>query len=192
MIQSPRSSLIGNWLVSEYIYNPDHTFAGINHQRRMLEKLENGNIRVTQICTPESALDLHPMGAFRGEWVFDLRVDGDTRHYLGPDVIGIGQMIEDGIMTGKGRWPRFGYDFTSFSILVTPDCQLTGGQFLDGEALVANIVGVAVAENEIGQFPQFHDLDWVSEIVSQLSIPTKEILMSLRMQFNQLIINHVH
>lgn len=180
------SSFVGSWLVSEYIYNPDDTFAGINHQRRQVEMLDNGYLRVTQLCTPEPALASHPMDAFRGEWVFDLQVDGATRHYLGPDVVGTGHMIEDGMMTGRGRWPRFGYDFTSFSILVTPDCQLTGGQFLDGETLIANIVGIAVTEDESGHYPQIQDRDWVSQIATQMHPLTKERLWDLRAQFQAL------
>jgi hypothetical protein len=178
----PAPSFLGSWLVSEYIYNPDNTFAGINHQRRMLHQ-HDGLIRVTQICDPEPALDAHPMGAFRGEWVFDLRVDGLTRHYLGPDVVGAGQMIADGVMMGQGRWPRFGYDFNSFSILVTPAYQFTGGQFLDGERLVANIVGLAVPEEINGQFPQFVKLDRVSNVAAKLLTSKKEFLLELREHF---------
>ncbi|NUM45586.1 MAG: hypothetical protein HUU38_12850 [Anaerolineales bacterium] len=179
----PAPSFLGSWLVSEYIYNPDNTFAGINHQRRMLHQ-HDGLIRVTQICDPEPALDTHPMAAFRGEWVFDLRVDGLTRHYLGPDVVGAGQMIADGVMMGQGRWPRFGYDFTSFSILVTPAYQFTGGQFLDGERLVANIVGLAVPETEKPEYPHFTNPLWAAKMANTLQNPTAESLLQLQAQLN--------
>ncbi|HNB51827.1 MAG TPA: hypothetical protein PK530_07785 [Anaerolineales bacterium] len=181
----PAPSFLGSWLVSEYIYNPDSSFAGINYQRRMLHQLENGLIRVTQICAPEPVLDAHPMGAFRGEWVFDLRVDGNTRHYLGPDVVGAGQMLAEGVMKGQGRWPRFGYDFTSFSILVNPNYQFTGGQFLDGERMVANLIGLAVPETEKREYPHFSTPQWPAAMAATLQKPTAERLLDLQTQLQR-------
>ena len=42
---------LGAWLVSEYVYNPDGSFAGIVRQRRELLGLANGRIRVTALPT---------------------------------------------------------------------------------------------------------------------------------------------
>jgi hypothetical protein len=137
----------GAWLVTEYVYNPDGTFAGIVKQRRIVEAIDDGRLRVTQFCEPSDELADHAMGAFAGEWVFDLEVDGAHRHYLGPDVVGLGTEWQAGAMTGSGLWPRFGHEFTSYGVLVAPDRQLTGGFFSKAGRSVADIVGVAVPES---------------------------------------------
>ncbi len=137
----------GAWLVTEYVFNPDGSFAGNLHQRRTLAATEGGTgIRVTQVCEPDTALDGHAMAGFAGEWVFDMEVHGDHRHYLGPDVVGRGTLWAEGAMTGSGVWPRFGYEFRSYSVLVNPRRQLTGGTFSLAGRSVADIVGVAVPE----------------------------------------------
>lgn len=136
----------GAWLVSEYVFNPDGTFAGIVKQRRYVELLDEGRFRVLQICEPGPELSSHPMGGFKGEWVFDMEVEGDDRHYLGPDVVGMGTQWRPGAMTGAGVWPRFGHEFSSYGVLVTPERQLTGGFFSLAGRSVADIVGVAVPE----------------------------------------------
>ena len=87
------------------------------------------------------------MAAFAGEWVFDLEVIGAERRYLGPDVVGTGTEWQPGAMTGQGVWPRFGYEFESYSVLVAPDRQLTGGFFSLAGRSVADIIGVAVPES---------------------------------------------
>ncbi|MEJ5224789.1 MAG: hypothetical protein WHV44_10075, partial [Anaerolineales bacterium] len=149
-------SFLGAWLVSEYVYNPDGSFAGINRQRRELHTLHDGRIRVTQTCDPAPELESHPLGRFRGEWVFDLETDGRARRYHGPDVIGAGLTWGNGVMTGRGLWPRLGFNFTSFAMLSHPQRQLTGGKFHTAGALAANIVGVAVSEEAAGgQYPAF-------------------------------------
>ncbi len=56
------------------------------------------------------------------------------------------QSWADGVMTGEGIWPRFGHNFSSYSFLLTPQLQLTGGAFFNASTLVASIAGVAVAE----------------------------------------------
>ncbi|MGI9646526.1 MAG: hypothetical protein ACR2O6_14570 [Ilumatobacteraceae bacterium] len=137
---------VGAWLVTEYVHDPDGTFAGVVHQRRLLRMLESGAVRVTQVCEPDAALAGHPMDAFRGEWEFDLVADGAARRYLGPDVVGYGTEWSPGAMTGRGIWPRFGYAFESYGVLVAPDRQLTGGFFSLAGRSVADIVGVAVPE----------------------------------------------
>jgi hypothetical protein len=148
---------LGSWLVSEYIYNPDGSFAGMVRQRRELLQMANGRIRISQHCTPEAALQNHPMGAFAGEWLFEMSVDGRYRRYHGPDVIGSGTTWGDGVMTGRGLWPRFGHNFRSFAILATPTRQLTGGSFYKATEMVANIVGVAVPEAEASDWPTLRE-----------------------------------
>ena len=115
------------WLVVEYVHDPDGTFVGVVRQRRVVEVVDEGRLRVTQTCDPAPELAGHPMAAFAGEWVFDLEVAGRHRHYLGPDVIGLGTQWQPGAITGSGVWPRFGHEFTSYGVLVAPDRQLTGG-----------------------------------------------------------------
>ncbi len=136
----------GAWRVTEYVYDPDGTYRGTVAQRRCVEQIDEARLRVTQQCEPSLALDGHAMAAFAGEWVFDLEVVGDQRRYLGPDVVGTATQWQPGAMTGQGLWPRFGYEFESYSVLVTPDRQLTGGFFSLAGRSVADIVGVAVPE----------------------------------------------
>jgi len=93
------------------------------------------------------------MAAFTGEWVFELRVEGAKRRYLGPDVVGTGTEWAPGAMTGRGVWPRFGCGFASWSMLVQPDRQVTGGWFDVAGRPVAAIVGVGVSEAH-GDFPR--------------------------------------
>jgi|TARA_B100000929_G_scaffold278614_1_gene254980 hypothetical protein len=137
----------GAWLVVEYVHDPDGTFVGVVRQRRVVEVVDEGRLRVTQTCDPAPELAGHPMAAFAGEWTFDLEVAGRHRHYLGPDVVGLGTQWQPGAMTGSGVWPRFGHEFTSYGVLVQPDRQLTGGFFSVAGRPVADIVGVAVPES---------------------------------------------
>ncbi len=136
----------GDWLINEYVYDPDGTFRGEVAQRRIVEPAGEGRLLVTQRCHPSPQLAGHPMAAFSGEWVFELEVDGTQRRYLGPDVVGFGTLWQPGALTGQGLWPRFGYEFESYSVLVAPDRQLTGGFFSLAGRSVADIVGVAVPE----------------------------------------------
>ncbi len=135
---------IGAWLVTEYVFNPDGVFAGIIRQQRTLQSSCNGQLTVTQVCEPAKGLNDHPMGAFAGEWVFEMTVDGSLRDYRGPDVVGIGTEWSPGAMTSRGVWPRFGYAYEGYSVLVKPDRQMTGGFFSLAGRSVADIVGVAV------------------------------------------------
>ena len=147
----------GNWLVSEYVYNPDGSFAGIVQQKRQLETLANGKIRVIQHCTPSETLQNHPMQAFAGEWVFDLSIDGRRRLYHGSAVVGLGLAWNKEIITGEGYWTDFGHNFTSFGMLCTPERQITGGKFYSGSEMIANIIGVAIPEtsDKQDQYPEF-------------------------------------
>jgi len=136
----------GRWLVSEYVFNPDGAFVGMIRQRRTLEPLADNRLRVLQQMQVDPALDAHPMGRFAGEWVFELVRDGATRHYHGADVVGSGKPYGDRAMLGEGVWPRFGYNFTSFALMLSPRRQVTGGKFYAASQMIANIVGVAQAE----------------------------------------------
>lgn len=142
------ASFTGRWLVSESVYQPDGTFAGIVRQQRHLEPVGEGHIRVLQECTPAPELANHPMGAFSGKWDFELLVQGQTRQYLGPDVVGTGIAYGTQFLLGQGIWTRFGYNFTSFSVLLDAGTQVTGGKFSRGHSLIANIVGLGTAETE--------------------------------------------
>lgn len=157
------TSFIGDWLVSEYLYTPAGEYVGVIHQRRQLIPKDDV-IRVIQNCEPvkvttelsEHAKDtLEIMNKRVGEFVFDLKLVGKARHYLGEDVIGGGFSWRDGVLTARGLWTRFGYNFTSFSILLNPKRQVTGGKFFIANQEVATIVGVAVPENE--GYPELSD-----------------------------------
>ena len=137
----------GAWLVTEHVYDPDGAYRGPVIQRRRVEPVGEGRFRVVQHCEPSPELDGHPMAEFAGDWVFDMEIDGAQRRYLGPDVVGAGTEWSPGAMSGRGAWPRFGYEFESYSVLVAPDRQLTGGFFSLAGRSVADIVGVAVPES---------------------------------------------
>jgi hypothetical protein len=152
---STQDAFAGAWLVSEYVYNSDGTFAGIVRQRRELRRRQDGDLDVIQHCAPGPELSGHPMGEFVGERIFTLRVDGRARRYLGPDVIGAGLGWGEGALTGRGVWPRFGHNFTSFSVMAAPDRQITGGQFFNAGERIANIIGLAVPETPNASSPAF-------------------------------------
>ncbi len=151
------TAFLGDWLVSEYIYAPTGEYVGVVRQRRCLQPLGASKIRVIQICQPvETAVNLSANGAQVaaimnrrvGEFVFDLQLAGRARHYLGPDVIGGGFSWREGALTARGLWPRFGCNFTSFSILLHPERQVTGGKFFVANEEIATIVGTAVPEQQ--------------------------------------------
>jgi hypothetical protein len=157
------TSFIGSWLVSEYLYTPTGDFAGIIRQRRLLEP-KGDIIRVIQHCelvqqpehvTPLIQTTIDIMNQRVGEFVFDLKLVGKARHYLGEDVIGGGFSWKDGVLTAKGLWTRFGFNFTSFSLLLNPQRQVTGGKFFIANQEVATLVGLAVPEDE--GYPEFQD-----------------------------------
>ena len=157
------TSFIGSWLVSEYLYTPSGEFAGIIRQRRLLQP-QGDVIRVIQYCEPvivaeniseQAQATINIMNERVGEFVFDLKLVGKARHYLGEDVIGVGFSWRDGVLTAKGIWTRFGYNFTSFSMLLNSNRQVTGGKFFIANQEVATIVGLAVPEEE--SYPEFKD-----------------------------------
>jgi hypothetical protein len=144
-------SFIGDWLVSEYLYTPAGEYVGVICQRRRLQP-HGEVIRVVQICEPvQIAEGISPqaqevvsiMNRRVGEFVFDLRPVGRARHYLGPDVIGGGFLWCEGVLTARGMWPRFGCNFTSFSILLNSRRQVTGGKFFLANQQIATLLGVA-------------------------------------------------
>jgi hypothetical protein len=147
----------GRWLVSEYVYNPDGTFAGIIHQHRHLEPQEDGRLRVIQQMETPGELDKHPMGRFAGRWTFDLVKQGMTRQYHGPDVVGSGTPYGESAMIGQGVWPRFGHNFISFALMPIPERQVTGGKFFNASQMIANIIGIAYPErvDETDNWPVF-------------------------------------
>jgi hypothetical protein len=160
---SAQSSFIGSWLVSEYLYTPSGEFAGIIRQRRTLQP-QGDVIRVIQHCEPvivadgiseQAQVTIDIINKRVGEFVFDLKLVGKARHYLGEDVIGGGFSWKDGVLTAKGMWTRFHYNFTSFSILLHPKRQVTGGKFFIANQEVATIVGLAVPEED--GYPEFKD-----------------------------------
>jgi hypothetical protein len=137
---------MGSWLISEYLYTPDGTFVGILQQRRRMEPQPDGSTRVFQSCVPRLKIEDHPMAAFEGEWVYDIGRDGRYRRYYGPDMIGTGLKWGPDSLTGRGIWPRFGHNFTSFSVMIAPDRQIIGGRYFNAGECIANMIGIAVPE----------------------------------------------
>ena len=160
-------AFLGSWLVSEYVYNSDGAFAGIVRQRRELRRRQDGDLDVIQTCVPGPELAGHPMAEFSGERIFTLRVDGRARRYLGPEVIGNGLGWGEGALTGRGVWPRFGHNFTSFSVMPAPDRQITGGQFFNAGERIANIVGLAIPEAPGADYPTFSGHTWPGAVASR-------------------------
>lgn len=188
-----KTSFIGNWLVSEYLYTPTGEYAGVIHQRRQL--IPNDDvIRVVQYCEPVKTTNhiseqtqkvVDVMNKRVGEFIFDLKLVGKARHYLGEDVIGGGFSWRDGVLTAKGLWPRFGYNFTSFSILLNPTRQVTGGKFFVANQEVATIVGVAVPENQ--GYPELVDAKISGDYKGErfLISPQGELLETLEITANE-------
>ncbi|MBX3082828.1 MAG: hypothetical protein KF716_14410 [Anaerolineae bacterium] len=136
----------GSWLVSEYVYNPDGTFVGILQQRRRMEPQADGSTRVFLSCEPRLKIENHPISAFEGEWVYEIGRDGRYRRYLGPDMLGTGLKWGPDALTGRGIWPRFGHNFTNFSLTIAPNRQIFGGRYFNAGECIANVMGVAVPE----------------------------------------------
>ena len=146
-------SFVGRWRVREHVFDAKGRALGTVRQRRILESTGPQSFRLTQHCTPDPSLDDHPMARFAGTHVFDLEVDGSTRRYLGPAVVGTGQMLGAETMWGEGIWPIFGHAFQSYSVSLS-DKQLTGGVFSNGNALMAQIVGIARPETDDDEWPE--------------------------------------
>ncbi|GIK55671.1 MAG: hypothetical protein HND44_05330 [Chloroflexi bacterium] len=157
------TAFAGDWLIREYVYTPAGEYVGVIQQHRRLRPCGD-LIRVIQLCDPvqpATALSaaaqsvLAVMNRRVGEFVFDLQLVGHGRYYLGPDVAGGGFSWREGVLTGRGLWPRFGYNFTSFSFLLTPARQATGGKFFTANQEIATLVGVGVPEGT--GFPELPD-----------------------------------
>jgi hypothetical protein len=163
-----QEDFVGRWLVSEYVYNPDGSFAGIVHQRRNVEILPNGNTHVVQHCEPSPELAGHPMGELDGEWIFERSRKGRFLYYIGPDMVGAGTAWGENLMTARGIWPRFGHNFTTFELMLTPELQIIGSKFMNAGEVVANIIGVAVPETDDDgdEWPEFSGTQNAGDIAS--------------------------
>ena len=151
-----KPAFIGQWQVTELIFDPQGHFLGKNRQERQLIRMDDDSLEVIQNCTLDNSLRGHAIAAFEGEWVFNLKVDGRVRRYEGPDVLGVGMAWGPAAMTGQGIWPRLGVSFDSFAFMTAPSCQLTGGHFGYGPEPLVAIIAVAVESQNIGEYP---DLD---------------------------------
>lgn len=188
-------TFLGDWLVSEYVYTPAGEYAGVIHQRRKLQP-QGDVIRVIQICEPVKAAHsqsgrvkevVDVMNKRVGEFVFDLKIVGKARHYLGEDVVGGGFSWKDGVLTARGMWTRFGYNFTSFSILLDPNRQVTGGKFFVANEEIATIVGVAVPEDE--GYPEMTDGEITGKYQGELHAisPDGELLETQTLESSSLL-----
>lgn len=134
---------LGSWSVTEAVFCAEGRRIGTVQQQRTLHaQTETGLILVDQICAPCAELSGHALAKFSGLFHFALKKQGRQRHYLGPDVQGLGLGFGDGFLSGQGVWPRFGYNFRSWSISLGEHAQLTGGCFYRGMSLAAVIIGV--------------------------------------------------
>jgi hypothetical protein len=86
------------------------------------------------------------MKDFAGHWEFDIRRDGLLRHYLSADVVGLGMSWGENCIIGQGIWPRFGHNFKLFSLILSPERQVTGGTFYNANEPIAVMIGVACPE----------------------------------------------
>ncbi len=158
---------LGAWRVTEYIYSPAGILLGEVRQSRRLHEQRDGALRVVQHCTPSASLADHWMGRFAGEWVFTLTREGNLRRYHGPDVVGYATQWSQGMITGRGIWPRFGCNFTSFSASLTERRQLTGGTFSRAGEIIAVMVGLGVSDEEGDPtvWPVLHGYDSSSDVI---------------------------
>jgi hypothetical protein len=138
--------VVTSWLFSEYVYDPDGNFVGILQQRRRLEAQANGATRIYQSCVPRLKSDAHPLRALEGEWIYDITREGRIRRHVGPDVVGTGLKWGPDALTLRGVWPRFGHNFTQFSIHIAPNRQVTGGKVFNAGECIANLIGIGVPE----------------------------------------------
>lgn len=194
---STQPSFLGDWLVSEYVYTPAGEYAGVIHQRRRLQP-QGDVIRVIQISEPIKAAHsqseqakevVDVMNKRAGEFVFDLKVVGKARHYLGEDVVGGGFSWKDGVLTARGMWTRFGCNFTSFSILLNLRRQVTGGKFFVANEEIATIVGAAVPEEE--GFPVLEPIQPIGNYRGErhLISPEGELLETIAITANDVTFN---
>jgi len=157
-------SFIGSWLVSEYVYDPDGSPVGVVKQRRQLERLSGGRLRVIQDCEPAPSLSGHPMERFAGHHEFTLSVEDNLRRYGGPAVIGSGLALGPKAIVGRGMWPNFGHNFTSYGVVPAMQLQLTGGKFFVASEMVANVVGVAIPDGGDDAWPTLTGPEWPGEV----------------------------
>src|SRR5438105_3811943 len=138
MHRSAADRFLGEWTVTEFVYAPTSQLIGtVQQQRRIHAEDGSDALLVEQHCRPSKELQGHPLGSFLGDFHFRLEKDGRDRHYLGPDVLGCGYGFGDIFLTGTGVWPRFGYNFRSWSIRLSETRQLTGGIFFRGATVEA-------------------------------------------------------
>jgi len=143
MTNLSKDQFLGAWNIAEAVYDADgHLVGTVQQQRTLRLQKDTDLIFVDQHCTPCPKLRNHPLADFSGPFHFSLRKQGRYRHYLGPDVHGLGTTFGDGFISGHGVWPRFGYNFHSWSIALSDSTQLTGGSFYRGPSLAAVIIGV--------------------------------------------------
>lgn len=151
-----QSAFIGDWRVTEYVYTPAGEFVGYIRQERTLWPTQQA-LRIRQICAPVeeapglSAEARRVCAAFNrrtGTYVFDIYTEGRARHYRGPAVLGSGRLWREGVLTARGLWPDLGYTFTSFSFMVHPHRQITGGRFTLAGRELCTLVGVAVPSQQ--------------------------------------------
>lgn len=155
----------GAWRVREYVFDPSGPLVGTVEQTRHVESRGEGRLAVIQDCMPDADLAGHGMARFAGHHEFELSLEGARRVYHGPAVIGAGLTLGEGAMVGQGLWPEFGYNFTSFSILVTPERQLTGGVFHRAGRPLCTIMGVATPDT--GEAPTLTGSSWPLEVAAE-------------------------
>ncbi len=147
-----QSAFNGDWRVTEYAYTPAGEFVGYIRQERALWPTQQA-LRIRQICAPvEEAPGLSKearrvcaaLNRRNGTFIFDIHTHGSARHYRGPAVLGSGRLWREGVLTARGLWPDLGYTFTSFSFMLHPHRQITGGRFTLAGRELCTLVGVAV------------------------------------------------
>ena len=137
---------LGAWDVSEFIYGAKGEFCGrVEQSRSLYEEKKKNHLRVSQTCRPSPALLGHPMESFAGTFEFSLIRQGRRRLYQGPDVEGSAWNWGEIFLRGEGVWPRFGYNFQSWSLALSDQKQMTGGIFYRGSAVAAVVVGFGTA-----------------------------------------------
>mgnify|MGYP003330343788 CR=1 FL=1 len=144
LARKKNEGFLGDWQVREHAFLPGGAFLGCIDQKRSLYVASTGKIRIVQACTPQKALKRHPLSQFDGIFEFLLEKQACYRQYKGPDVLGWGHSFGPNYLVAQGFWPRFGYNFRSWSVMLDDKRQLTGGTFFRARDVLAVIIGIGV------------------------------------------------
>lgn len=142
----------GHWRVTDCIFEPNGIFSGLVHQIRTIQLVGENRVQVNLKNEVGATLRGHPMGAFDGEWTFDLAQAGAESRYLGPDTLGNGLILPQSGLWGELHWPRLNHSVFGFGAMATPWRLLTSTLFynVDSRDAVGRSFGISMPQSELG------------------------------------------